>query len=491
MALPDAGWAHPEVETFVVVGGDAAGMSAASKARREAPDLDVVVLERGDWVSYSACGIPYYVEGEVPRLEDLVARRPETFVEEQGVDLRTRHEVTAVDPGARTVTVRDRDAGETFEQGYDALLYATGARPTTPPVEGTDLECVFTLRSLDEAHAIREALERDEHGGREAAGFGDATVEAGPTADFLLEREPRTAGVVGAGYVGLEMADALRSRGLEVHVFQRSGHVLSRYDEEVAVAVEEHLREHGVHLHLGTPVTGLRGDAGGEVAAVETPDGSVDVDVVVVGTGVEPATELAVEAGAETGESGALVVDDYNRTTLPDVYAAGDCVEVEHLVTGERAYVPLALTANRHGRAVGTTVAGTPTRGGGVVGTAITKVVDVEVARTGLTDPERASEAGFDPVSRTITTRSRASYYPGGAPITVHLMACASTGRLLGASVAGTDRAGKRIDVVAAALHNEATVDELERYDLAYAPPFSPTWDPVLTAAKVLNGSVD
>jgi NADPH-dependent 2,4-dienoyl-CoA reductase/sulfur reductase-like enzyme len=478
------------VETFVVVGGDAAGMSAASKARRENPDLEVVAFERGDWVSYSACGMPYYVEGEVPELSDLVAREPETFVEEQGIDLRTRHEVIGIDADARTVTVRDRDADRTFEQPYDALLYATGARPTTPPVEGTDLECVFTLRSLDEAHAIREALERDD-GGRQGVSFGDATVETGPAADFLVEREPRTVGVVGAGYVGLEMADALHSRGLDVHVFQRSGHVLSPYDDEVAVAVEEHLREHGVRLHLGTPVTGLRGDGAGEVEAVETPDGPVAVDMVVVGTGVRPNAELAVEAGAETGASGALVVDDHNRTTLPDVYAAGDCVEVEHLVTGERAYVPLALTANRHGRAVGTTVAGTPTRGGGVVGTAITKVVDMEVARTGLTDPEEAREAGFDPVSRTITTRSRASYYPGGAPITVQLAACASTGRLLGASLAGTDRAGKRIDTVAAALHEGATVDDLERYDLAYAPPFSPTWDPVLTAAKVLNGSID
>jgi NADPH-dependent 2,4-dienoyl-CoA reductase/sulfur reductase-like enzyme len=238
-------------------------------------------------------------------------------------------------------------------------------------------------------------------------------------------------------------------------------------------------------------VTGLVDDGTGEVRAVDTPDGEVPVDMVVVGTGVRPTVELAVEAGAETGDSGALVVDDYNRSTLPDVYAAGDCVEVEHVVTGEPDYVPLALTANRHGRAVGTTVAGEPTRGGGVVGTAITKVVDMEVGRTGVTDPETAREHGFDPVSRTITTRSRASYYPGGAPITIQLMACDGTGQLLGASIAGRDRAGKRIDTVAAALHNRATVDELERYDLAYAPPFSPTWDPVLTAAKVLNGTID
>jgi NADPH-dependent 2,4-dienoyl-CoA reductase/sulfur reductase-like enzyme len=274
-----------------------------------------------------------------------------------------------------------------------------------------------------------------------------------------------------------------------VHVFQRSGHVLSGYEPEVARAVESHLTDHGVHLHLDTPVEGLVG-TNGRVTAVETPDGAVDVDVVVVGTGVEPNVSLATAVGADTGESGALAVDDYNRTSLPNVYAAGDCVEVEHLVTGEPAYVPLALTANRHGRAVGMTVAGDPEPGGGVVGTAITKVVDMEVARTGISDPDLARAAGFDPVSRTITTRSRASYYPGGSPITIQLMACRSTERLLGASIAGRDRAGKRIDTVATALHERLTVDEVERLDLAYAPPFSPTWDPVLTAAKVLNGDL-
>jgi NADPH-dependent 2,4-dienoyl-CoA reductase/sulfur reductase-like enzyme len=508
MSLPDADWAHPtDVETFVVIGGDAAGMSAASKAKRDDPDLDVIVFERGRWVSYSACGIPYYVEGEVEALSDLVARDPETFIDEQGIDLRRGREVTAIDPAGRTrggtVTVRDRESGTTTDQPYDALLIATGAAPTTPPVPGTDLENVFTLRSLDEAHAVREAVA----GGREgadaaSAGYADAMVDGGPAAQFLVDRtdadggapeggtEPvRTAGIVGAGYVGLEMADALHSRGLEVHVFQRSGHVLSGYERDVARAVEAHLRDHGVHLHLETPVEGLA-EADGRVRAVETPDGSVDVDVVVVGTGVAPNVELATAVGAETGASGALRIDDYNRTTLPDVYAAGDCVEVEHLVTGEPAYVPLALTANRHGRAVGMTVAGAPEPGGGVVGTAITKVVDMEVARSGLSDPDEAREAGFDPVSRTITTRSRASYYPGGAPITVQLMGCRSSGRLLGGAIAGQDRAGKRIDTVATALHEGLTVGAVERLDLAYAPPFSPTWDPVLTAAKVLRGEL-
>jgi NADPH-dependent 2,4-dienoyl-CoA reductase/sulfur reductase-like enzyme len=285
------------------------------------------------------------------------------------------------------------------------------------------------------------------------------------------------------------MADVLRTRGCTVHLFQRSSRVLSAYDADVAEVVEEHLTENGVHLHLDTPVEGIEGD--GDAEYVVTADGRTAVDMVILGTGVSPRTDLAEAAGIELGSTGAIATDEYRETSAPDVYAAGDCAEATSVVTGEPDYVPLALTANRHGRAVGQTVAGDPTVGGGIARTAISKVVEMEVARTGITDETEAREYGFDPVSRTITTKSRSGYYPGSEPITVHMTACRTTGRLLGASIAGTDRAGKRIDTVAAALHNQATVAELERYDLAYAPPFSPVWDPVLTAAKVLNGAVE
>ncbi|MEF8840465.1 MAG: FAD-dependent oxidoreductase [Haloarculaceae archaeon] len=470
-------------ETFVVVGGDAAGMSAASKAKRDDPSLDVMVFEMGEWVSYGACGMPYYVEGTVDQLEDLVSVTAEEAVAERGLDLRRWHEVTGVDTDRNVVTVRNEDG--TFEQPYDHLLLSTGAAPTPPPVEGVDLDCVFTLSSLDDADAIREAIEAD--------GVTEDIVGAseGEIVGFLHERDPKRVAVVGGGYIGLEMADVLRSRGARVHLFQRSSHVLSAYDEGIAEVVEEHLREEGVELHLDAGVKRIEGDASGDAHAVVSDAGRTEVDMVILGTGVRPRTDLAEDAAIEIGETGAIATDEYHRTSDPDVYAAGDCAEVRNVVTGEVDYVPLALTANRHGRAVGQTVAGTPTKGGPVARTAITKVVDLEVSRTGITDLEEARDYGFDPVSRTISSRSRSGYYPGAAPITVRLVGCRSTGRLLGASVVGTDRAGKRVDTVVAALHENATVANLERYDLAYAPPFSPVWDPVLTAAKVLNGAIE
>ena len=467
-------------ETFVVVGGDAAGMSAASKAKRDDPDLDVIVFEKGEWVSYGACGMPYYIEGSVSDLEQLVSLTPEEIIEDRNIDLRRFHEVTGIDTGTKSVTVRNED-GE-FEQPYDHLLVSTGAAPTAPPVEGTDLDCVFTLSSLDDAEGIREALEA-ESVTEDLVGSSDGAV-----VEFVRDRDPTTVAVVGGGYIGLEMADVLRTRGCDVHLFQRSEHVLSNYDEDIATIVEEHLREHGVHLHLGAAVEGIEGD--GEAEAIVTGEGRTEVDMVVLGTGVEPRTTLAEDAGIDLGETGAIATDEYRETSATDVYAAGDCAEVTNVVTGEPDYVPLALTANRHGRAVGQTVAGRPTVGGGVARTAITQVVEMEVARTGITDEDEAHEYGFDPMSRTVTARSRSGYYPGSEPITVRLVGCRSTGRVLGASIAGTDRAGKRIDTVVAALHEGATVAELERYDLAYAPPFSPVWDPVLTAAKVLNGAI-
>jgi len=491
------------VETFVVVGGDAAGMSAASKAKRDAPDTEVIVFEKGQWVSYSACGMPYFIEGVVEDLEDLVAITPETFVEERGIDLRLGHEVVEIDSQRKVATVRaDGNGNEEFEQAYDALLVATGARATRPPISGTDLACVFTLRSLDEAYAIRERIDGGGDESRESDS-GDTDTDghdrsremdmvggADPIATFLTERGPTTVGVIGGGYVGLELADALRVQGCDVHLFQRSDHVLSPYDADIATIVEDHLREAGVTLHLGAAVTELTDDGAGEIEGIETEDGTIAVDMVIVGTGVAPNVELATDADAAVGETGALSVDAYGETSLEGVYAAGDCAEVDHVVAGEPRYLPLALTANRHGRAIGRTVAGTPTRVGGVVGTAVTKVGDLEVVRTGITNEDDARDLGYDPVSRTITTGSRASYYPGYAPITVRMVADRESERVLGAGMVGTDRVAKRIDTVATALHAGMTVPDVENLDLAYAPPFGPVWDPVLTAAKVLRGAL-
>ncbi|WP_226023823.1 FAD-dependent oxidoreductase [Halomicrobium salinisoli] len=447
-------------DTFVVVGGDAAGMSAASKAKREDPDLEVIVFEKGEWVSYAACGMPYYVKGEVDELEDLVAVTPERFREERDVDLRTGHEVVGIDPERETVAVEGD--GERFEQGYDHLLVGVGASAIVPPFDGTDLDGVFTIHDMDEAGEIES---------------------------YVTEQSPDRAAIVGGGYVGIEMAEALSARGADVALYEMLPHVLQPFGEPVAGVVEDHLREQGIDLHLDTAVSGFNGD--GRVDRVVLEDGESDpADVVIVGVGVAPNVDLAEEAGIELGSTGAIATDEYGRTNYENVYAAGDCAEARHVVTGEPDHVPLALTANRAGRAIGQTVTGSPTPTGDIAGTAIVKAFDLGAARTGILDEERAREAGFDPVSVTITDESRPGYYPGSEEIKVTLVADRDSGRLLGGSVVGAEGA-KRIDTVATALHAGTTATELQNTDLAYAPPFSPVWDPVLTAAKVLSGKLE
>ncbi|WP_323174677.1 FAD-dependent oxidoreductase [Natrialba sp. PRR66] len=446
-------------DTFVVIGGDAAGMSAASKAKREDPDRNVIVFEKGEWVSYAACGMPYYVKGEVNELDDLVAVTPEEFREERGVDLRTGAEVVDIDREAKLVTVETDD--ETYEQPYDDLLVATGASAIEPPFEGLDLEGVFTIHDMDEADAIE---------------------------DYVTAHGPETAAIVGGGYVGIEMAEALSARGIDVHLYEMLPHVLQPFGEAVAEVVEDHLREQGIELHLETPVSGF--DGAERVETVELEGETVPADVAIVGVGVTPNTDLAERAGIELGPTGAIATDEYGRTNAEHVYAAGDCAEAINVVTGKPDHVPLALTANRAGRAIGQTVTGAPTPTGGTAGTAIVKAFDLGAARTGIVDEDLAREAGFDPVSVTVSASTRAHYYPDGAELTVTLVADRESGKLLGGTVVGREGA-KRIDTVATALTSGMTVSELRDADLAYAPPFSPVWDPILTAAKVLNGKLE
>ncbi|SDN01844.1 NADPH-dependent 2,4-dienoyl-CoA reductase, sulfur reductase [Halogranum gelatinilyticum] len=473
-------------DPFVVVGGDAAGLSAASKLKRDDPDREVIVFEKGRWVSYAHCGTPYFVKGDIEHLSDLLALSPEE-IEERGIDLRREHEVVAVSPDERTVTVRTAD-GDAVEQAYGDLLVATGAHAATSPIEGAALDGVFTLHGLDSAAAIRAFLDAPDAASVEAVGGGEY-VDRETVARYGAMDPPETVALVGGGYVGIEMAEAFAAHDLDVHLFQRSAHVLQPFGEAVAERVEEHLREQGVTLHLDTEVDRLAGDDG-RVTGVSFGDGPLDVDMVLVGIGIRPNTDLLAGTGVELGDSGAIATDEYGRTNVEGVYAAGDVAEDRHVVTGGPAWVPLGLTANRAGRAIGGTVAGDPTPVGDVAGTAVLKAFDLECGRTGVVDHEEAREAGFDPVSETITAGSRSGYYPGAAETTVTLTADRDSGKLLGGTIVGSDRAAIRIDTVATALAGELTVSEVERLDLAYAPPFSPVWDPVLTAAKVLGGKL-
>ena len=476
------------VEPFVVVGGDAAGLSAASKCKREAPDREVIVFERGEWVSYAHCGTPYYVKGEVEELTDLLSLRPGE-IEERGIDLRRNHEVVAIDPdddtGGGTVTVEGPDGA--FDQPYGDLLVATGARASTETVPGCDVDGAFTLHGLDSAAAIRAYLGEPDSFDPEAV--DESFVDRGLVRHFAAMAPPESVAIVGGGYVGVEMAEALSAHGLDVHVLQRGEHLLGPFGPAVGETVQEHLEGQGVEVHLETTVEQVLGDD--RVRGVEHAGGTLDVDMAMVGIGVRPNAELVEGTGVERGESGAIATDEFGRTNVDGIYAAGDCAEAGHVVTGEPAWVPLGLTANRAGRAVGATVAGDPTPVGGIAGTAVVKAFEVEAGRTGLVNPGEARDYGFDPIERTITAGSRSGYYPGAAETTVTLVADRGSGRLLGGSVAGTDRAAIRIDTVATALEAGMRVDEVERLDLAYAPPFSPVWDPVLVAAKVLNGAME
>jgi NADPH-dependent 2,4-dienoyl-CoA reductase/sulfur reductase-like enzyme len=467
--------------TFVVVGGDAAGMSAASKAKRDDPDLDVVVFEKGEWVSYGACGLPYYIKGEIQSLDELVSVTPEEFREERDVDLRTGHEVVDIDPDDRTVTARH--SGGEVHQSYDALLVATGSDAVTPPIDGVDRDGVYTLGSMSDGKELRDYVSR-------ARAEEDLQQpDRGPACQFL-ETCNGPVGIVGGGYIGVEMAEALAANDFEVHLFQRGDRLLKPFSEATSETVLDHLRDQGVAVYLGAEVEALAGGSTDAVEAVVTGDDRVPVEMVLVGTGVRPRTTLAADAGVELGATGAIATDRYRETNVPDVYAAGDCAEADHVVTGDPVYVPLALTANRHGRAVGQTVAGTPTEGGGVAGTAAIKAFEVEAARTGILDHDVAREAGFDPFTTTIEVKSRAGYYPAGGTVQVTLALDRPSGQVLGGSLVSEygEGAVHRSHALVGAVTEGVTVADLANYDLAYAPPFNTTWDPVLTAAKVADG---
>lgn len=470
-------------DPFVVVGGDAAGLSAASKCKRDAPDRRVIVYEKSDWISYAHCGMPYYVKGEVETIGDLLSLSP-AQVRDRGIELHRNHEVVSVDPDRDVVEVATPDG--TVEQPYGDLLIATGAHALTGPIPGTDLADVFTMHHMHSAAALRALLTPPAEADEQL--FDNEYVDLAELTPYLHRDPPERVAIVGGGYVGVEMAEAFRAWDLETHLYQRSGQPAPPFGEAVGTKIATQLRESETNLHLNTAVEELAGEQ--RVQQVVAADGTVDVDLALVGIGIRPSTAIIEETGIEVGDSGAIAIDEFGRTSVENIYAAGDCAEKTHTVTGEPAWVPLGLTANRAGRAIGATVAGGQEPVGEIAGTAVLKAFELECGRAGLVDPDRARAAGFDPVSETITAGSRSGYYPGNEETTVTLLADRETGTLLGGTIAGKDRAAVRINTLATALDQGMTVAEFERLDLGYAPPFSPVWDPLLVAAKVLNGTV-
>ncbi len=441
-----------------MIGGDAAGMSAASQARRlkSAEELEIVAFERGHFTSYSACGIPYWVGGDVPDRDQLIARTAEEH-RARDIDLRMRTEITEIDVAGGRVRARDVDSGAESWTSYDKLVIATGARPIRPDMPGADAPGVHGVQTLDDGQAL---------------------------IDTLAHTRGRRAVVVGAGYIGVEMAEALINRGYEVAVVNRGSEPMSTLDPDMGRLVHQAMEGLGITMVNDAEVTKILTGEDGRVRAVATEDAEYPADVVVLGIGVRPETTLARAAGLPLGNHDGLLTDLAMRVRgHENIWAGGDCVEVLDLVSGQERHIALGTHANKHGQVIGTNAAGDYATFPGVVGTAVSKVCDLEIARTGLREKD-ARRAGLQYVTATIESTSRAGYYPSASTMTVKMLAERRTGRLLGVQIVGREGAGKRVDVAAVALTAGMTVEQMVSLDLGYAPPFSPVWDPVLVAAR-------
>lgn len=440
---------------IVVIGGVAAGMSAASQARRRDPGCEVVVLERGHDISYSACGMPYNIGDPARGLDDLVILSAEDARSARGIDVRTRHAAQALDVSRRVVQVTDLDAGRDYALDWDALVIASGATAVRPAVPGLDLAGVFVLRDLADARHVK---------------------------GYLADVKVSSAVVVGAGYIGIEMADVLHGLGISVSILERADQVLPGFAPAIIEVATHELERHGVRVQTGANLQRVQRD--GADLRVESDRGVIGAQLVIVAVGVRPEVTLARQAGIALGASGAIAVDSAMRTSVPAVFAAGDCAEAHHLVLDRPSWIPLGTTANKQGKVAGANAAGANQHFGGIVGSAGFKCFDLEVARTGLGAAEIA-HAGLDAVAAVSTHHTRAGSYPGDKPITTVVYAERGSGRLLGAQMIGGEAVAKRIDVFATALHARMTLEQVEALDLTYAPPFAPVYDPILIAASV------
>ena len=440
---------------YVVIGGDAAGMSAASRLKRRDPDADVVVYEKTGDVSYSACGMPYNIADKDNPVNNLIVRSADAFINAQGIDLHIAHAVTRIDKDNKIIYGKT-SAGDDFESGYDKLLIATGASAIIPNVPGKDLDGVFVLKTLEDGRKIK---------------------------NYLAGESIKSAVIVGMGYIALEMAEALTARGIKVTMVKKREQLLPWMIPELSAVVGKELAAKGVDVYPGLPLESIEKPTSG--LAVTAGGRRFECDMVLLAIGVTPASELASDAGLELGAGGAVSIDKTMRTTDPDIFSAGDCADVLSIVSGKKVWVPLALTANRGGRLAADNMLGDEQFFNGIAGTGVFKAFDIEIARTGLS-VEEAEAAGFEPVYKAVVAKSKAHVFEGAAPIHASFIADKASGRILGAQMVGTEGVARRINAAAVALQAKMTLDDFYQCDLAYAPPFSPVWDPLLTAASLL-----
>ncbi len=448
-------------ERFIVIGGVAAGMSAASRAKRRKPDMEVTVIERGRFISYGACGLPYFVSDLVKDVQGLVVHDAAFFKKKRGIEVLTRHEVTRIDPEAKMVFARNLEQGVELRLGYDKLTICTGAFPSRPELPGIGLENIFVIRTPEDGLALKNLIEQE---------------------------APRKAVIIGAGFIGLEMAEAFRKRGLAVTVLKRPGSILKMFDDDLVKLVEEELKAKGVELIKDAVIQGFEGNDEGRVRTVILAEKRYQADLVLLATGSRPNSSLAREGGLKVAANGTIMVDERMQTSHPDIFAAGDCVGQRHLITGKEVYIPRGTTANKQGRVAGECAAGGDEIFNGVLGTAVSKIFDLTVARTGLSSAEAKAE-GYDFVTSTVVHPSHAHTYPNpeAEDITIKLIMERGTGKLLGAQMIGKLGVAKRIDIFTTAIQGGMTIEDISRLDLCYAPPFAPVWDSILVAANMAS----
>jgi len=455
---------------IVVIGGVACGPKSASRARRMDPDADITIIERGEILSYAGCGLPYFISGDVPDIKELmctplgVVRDTAFFKNVKDINVLNRTLAEKIDRKKKEVHTINVQSGEKDVVPYDSLVLATGGMPFTPPIEGVDLNRVFKLTYVEDAQAIDTALKK-----------GDV----------------KNAVIIGGGLIGVEVTEALVKRGLKVTIVEMMDRILpGLFDDEMSAFLTGHLVQKGVTIMTDTKVSRIVGDSQGGVEAVETDKGKVDADMVLVAVGVRPNVKLGSDAGLDVGPRGGLVVNERMETSDPDIYAGGDCVEQVRLVGEQKVFVPMGSTANKHGRVIGTNITGGNDTFKGVLGTGIVKVFDFNAGTTGLSEAA-AKEAGFDVMTTLSPAPDKAHFYPDALPIGIKLVADKKSRKLLGAQIIGPGVVDKRLDVVITAITFGATVDDLANLDLAYAPPFSPAMDNIITAANVLRNKLD
>ncbi len=441
--------------SLVIIGGDAAGMSAASRARRIKPEAKIIVFEQSYDVSYSACGMPYNIADNERPIDDLIVRRAEVFKEKQGIDLRLGHRVQAIDSVAHIISGVNHN-GEAFQCSYKKLIIATGASAKIPEIPGIDTEGVLTLNTLNDGRILKE---------------------------YINTNNVSRAVIIGMGYIALEMAESLRNRNIEVVMVKPRKRILPWMNEDLSAVIIDELKRNHVVLHPGHTIEAIKKRNSDLI--VQCDEFDLDCQLILPAISVAPNSKLAIEAGLKTEIDNAISIDRYTRTSDPDIYAAGDCADSYHVVTGKKTWIPLALHANREGRVAADNIFGDTIELQGIAGSAIFKVFNLEVAKTGLNN-EEALKHGFDPIEITVTTRSRAHAHPGNKSIHICMIGDKKSRRLLGAQMVGGEGVAHRIHGIAVALHNHMTVDDFWQCDLAYAPPFGPAWDPMLTAASQL-----